>query len=173
MNPATRAPAPAAAQGGFGAGIEAFMRSLEGIGPEGPKTRPPSPQPNFAPAAQNDFAARVKWSVTPTYAGANHEPRVILRGGTRVAARPGETVRLEGAVSDPDGNAVKVKWWRWKDVDTYPGEVTFSAPTSLATTMQVPPYAVAGQTIQLVLEETDDRAPPLTRYRRVVVSVAP
>jgi len=171
VNPATRVATPAAAQGGFGAGIEAFMRSLEGVGPEGPKTRPPSPRPNFAPAAQNDFAARVKWSVTPTYAGANHEPRVALRGGTRVAARPGESVRLEGIASDPDGNAVNVKWWRWKDVDTYPGEVTFSAPTSLATSLQVPPDAVAGQTIQLVLEATDDGAPALTRYRRVVVSV--
>ena len=171
VNPATRAATPAAAQGGFGAGIEAFMRSLEGIGPEGPKNRPPSPQPNFAPAAQNDFAARVKWSVTPTYAGANHEPRVAIRGGARVAARPGETVRLEGTASDPDGNAVKVRWWRWKDVDTYPGEVTLSDPASLATSVRVPADAVAGQTIQLVLEATDDGAPPLTRYRRVVVSV--
>ncbi len=171
VNPATRSATPAAGQGGFGAGIEAFMRSLEGIGPEGPKTRPPSPRPNFAPAAQNDFAARVKWSVTPTFAGANHEPRVAIRGGSRVAARPGDTVRLEGIASDPDGKAVNVKWWRWKDVDTYPGEVTFSAPTSLATSLQVPTDAVAGQTIQLVLEATDDGVPALTRYRRVVVTV--
>ena len=171
VNPAMRSATPAAAQGGFGAGIEAFMRSLEGIGPEGPQTRPPSPQPNFAPAAQNDFAARVKWSVTPAYAGANHEPRVTIRGSARVTARPGETVRLEGAASDPDGNAVKVKWWRWKAVDTYPGEVTLADPTALATSMRVPPDAVAGQTIQLVLEATDDGAPALTRYRRVMVSV--
>ena len=171
VNPATSRPAAPAGQGGFGAGIEAFMRSLEGVGPEGPKTRPPSPQPNFAPAAQNDFAARVKWSVTPTFAGANHEPRVSIRGGTRVSARPGETVRLEGVTSDPDGNPVKVRWWRWKDVDTYPGEASVSSPTSLSTSIQVPADAVAGQTIQLVLEATDEGAPPLTRYARVVVSV--
>jgi hypothetical protein len=113
----------------------------------------------------------VKWSVTPTYAAANHEPRVAIRGSTRVAARPGETVRLEGTASDPDGNAVSVKWWRWKDVDSYPGEVTLSAPTALATSVLVPTDAVAGQTIQLVLEATDDGVPALTRYRRVVVSV--
>ena len=80
-------------------------------------------------------------------------------------------MRLEGTASDPDGNAVKVRWWRWKDVDTYPGDVSLSEPTSLATTMQVPADAVAGQTIQLVLEATDDGAPALTRYRRVVVTV--
>jgi hypothetical protein len=172
VNPASQRAAPAAAQGGMGGGIEAFMRSLEGIGPEGPATRPPSPQPNFAAAAQNDFAARMKWSVTPTFAGANHEPVVTIRGRARISARAGETVRLEGAASDPDGNAVKVRWWRWKDVDSYPGEVTITNPTSLATTLPVPADAAAGQTIQLVLEATDDGRPALTRYQRVVVSVA-
>ncbi len=171
VNPASLRAAPAA-QGGAGGGIGAFMRSLEGIGPEGPATRPPSPQPNFAPAAQNDFAARMQWSVTPTYAGANHEPVVAIRGTARISARPGETVRLEGTASDPDGNAVKVRWWRWKDVDTYPGDVSFSNTSTFTTSVQVPSNAVAGQTIQLVFEATDDGRPALTRYRRVVISVA-
>ncbi len=40
----------------------------------------------FFAAAQNDFAARLKWSVTPKFADANHEPKVRLRraaGGSR------------------------------------------------------------------------------------------
>jgi hypothetical protein len=153
---------------------EDFLRSVERAAAAGdisPAARPPSPTPNFAPAAQNALAARMKWSVTPTYAGANHEPSVTIRGSSRISARPGETVRLQGATSDPDGNAVTVKWWRWKDADTYPGEVTLSNANSLAMSMQVPADAVAGQTIQLVLEATDDGTPPLTRYQRVVVSV--
>lgn len=133
--------------------------------------RPPSPDPDFTPAAQNGFAARLRWSVTPSYAGANHEPRVSLKGSSRISARPGETIRLESVTSDPDGNAVSVKWWRWKAVDTYPGQITLSDPAALATTLQVPNDATAGQTIQLVLEATDDGAPPLTRYQRVVVVV--
>lgn len=151
----------------------AFMRSLEGIGPEGPANRPPSPEPNFTPAVQNDFAARLRWSVTPTYAGANHEPRVAIRGGARLTARPGETVRLDGVVSDPDGNAIAVRWWRWKDVDSYPGDVPILDPTSLVARLRVPDDARPGQTIQVVLEATDDGAPPLTRYARVVVTVTP
>jgi hypothetical protein len=173
VNPASQSAAPRAGQGGMGGGIEAFMRSLEGIGPEGPTTRPPSPRPNFTPAAQNDFAARMQWSVTPTYAGANHEPKVTLHGGAHVSARPGEAVRLEGAASDPDGNAVAVRWWRWKDVDTYPGEITVSNPTSLTASLLVPSDAMAGQTIHLILEATDDGKPALTRYQRVVVTVKP
>jgi hypothetical protein len=151
--------------------FEAFLKNLEAIGPEGPSTRPRSPSPNFTPAAQNDFAARMIWSVTPTYAAANHEPIVKIRGSAQVVARLGETVRFEAVVSDPDGNAVSVRWWRWKDVDTYPGEVSLSDPTALATHLQVPADATPGQTIQLVLEATDNGMPALTRYQRVTVSV--
>ena len=155
---------------------EDFLRSVEraaAAGDVSPAARPPSPIPNFAPAAQNALATRMKWSVTPTYADANHEPTVTIRASSRISARPGETVRLQGATSDPDGDAVTVKWWRWKDVDTYPGEVRFSNTNSLTTSMQVPANAVAGQMIQLILEATDNGTPPLTRYQRVVVSVTP
>src|SRR5262245_49495626 len=103
---------------------------------------------NFTPAAQNGFATRKKWSVTPKRADANHEPRVMIRGNLRISARPGETIRLQGVASDPDGNKVVVKWWQWKDVGTYPGQVMLSNPTSLATSMQAPADAMAGQTIQ-------------------------
>jgi hypothetical protein len=147
---------------------EEWLRSAE----RAANVRPPSPDPNFTPAAQNAFAARMRWSVTPTYAAANHEPRVTIRGSSRIAARPGETVRLHGVASDPDGNAVSVKWWQWKDVGTYPGTVTLVNPTALATSMQVPADASAGQTIHLILEATDDGTPALTRYERVVVIVA-
>ena len=155
---------------------EDFLRSVERAAAAGedisPAARPPSPDPNFAPAAQNALAARLLWSVTGTYASANHEPRVTIEGSARLSARPGETIRLQGVASDPDGDAVTVRWWRWKEIDTYPGVVALSTPTSLATTVQVPADATAGQTLHLILEVTDDGAPPLTRYRRVVVTVS-
>jgi len=64
-----------------------------------------------------------------------------------------------------------VRWWQWQEVGTYPGKVTFSTPTALATSLQVPTDAAQGQTIQLVLEATDNGTPALTRYQRVVVTV--
>ena len=135
------------------------------------RARPPSPDPDFIPAAHHGFAARMLWSVTPTYAGANHEPSVSVRGSATVSARPGETIRLEGLTSDPDGHAVTVRWWQWRDVGTYPGKVSLSTPTGLVTSVQVPTDAAQGQTIQLVLEATDNGTPAQTRYQRVVVTV--
>ena len=135
------------------------------------RPRPPSPDPDFTRAAQNGFAARLLWSVTPTYAGANHEPSVSLRGKSRISARAGETIRLDGLASDPDGNAVTVRWWQWREVSTYPGTVTFSNPVTFSTNLRVPTDATRGQTIQLVLEATDNGTPALTSYQRVVVTV--
>lgn len=132
---------------------------------------PPSAVPNFTRAAQNAFAARMRWSVTPTYAGANHEPSVTIHGSPRISARPGETIRLQGVVSDPDGDAVAVQWWHWKEVGTYPRSVTIANPDSLASSAQIPSDATAGQTIHLILEATDGGTPALTRYQRVVISV--
>ena len=133
--------------------------------------RPESPDPDFTRAAQNGFAARLVWSVTPSYAGANHEPSVSIHGSSRISAHPGDTVHLEGTASDPDGNAVTVRWWQWQDVGTFTGKVTFSNPSALATSVQVPADARAGQTIQLVLEATDNGTPALTRYQRVTIDV--
>jgi hypothetical protein len=153
------------------AGQRRGTTGLESTDPQHLAARPPSPKPNFTPAAQNGFAARMKWSVTPTYEGANHEPTVSIRGSAHVSARARETVRLEATASDPDGNGVAARWWRWKEVDTYPGDVSLSDTTGLATALQVPEDATPGQTIHLVIEVTDTGTPPLTRYQRVVVSV--
>jgi hypothetical protein len=135
------------------------------------RPRPPSPDPDFTAAAQNGFAARLAWSVTPTYAGANHEPWVAIQGATRISARPGETIRLQAVTSDPDGNAVTVRWWQWKDVGQYQGRVTFSNPNALATSVQVPADAATGQIIHVILEATDNGTPALTRYQRVIIDV--
>jgi len=74
-------------------------------------------------------------------------------------------------VSDPDDNAVTVRWWQWKDVGTYPGRVTLTNPSALATSVLVPSDASAGQTIHLILEATDNGTLSLTRYQRVIISV--
>ena len=129
-----------------------------------------STYPNFFPAAQRDFAARLKWSVTPKYSDANHEPVVKIEGPTSVMASAGEKIRLNGAVSDPDGNTVSIKWWQFH-VGSYPDTVVISNATSLQTQVVIPKDAVAGQTIHLILEATDNGQPALTRYQRVIITV--
>ncbi len=125
----------------------------------------------FFAAAQNDFAARLKWSVTPKFADANHAPKVSVKGSLEVSAKPGATVQLQGAVSDPDKNSVKTTWWQYNDAGTYPGDITIADPAALTTMFKVPPDAQPGQTIHVILEATDNGSPAMTRYQRVVVRV--
>ena len=125
----------------------------------------------FFAAAQHDFAARMKWSVTPRFRDANHEPRVVIKGPLAVSARPGATVRLAGQVSDPDRDPVTVNWWQYHDAGTYPGNITFARADTINTTFEVPADAQTGQTIHVIVEATDRGTPALTRYQRVVVTV--
>jgi hypothetical protein len=125
----------------------------------------------FLVAAQNDFAVRLKWSVTPKFSDANHPPVVKIKGLLAITAAPGSTVKLEGDVSDPDHNPVTVTWWQYNDAGSYPGDISFSDPAALTTTFRVPDDAKPGQTIDVILEGNDDGTPQLTRYQRVVVTV--
>jgi hypothetical protein len=125
----------------------------------------------FLAAAQNDFAARMLWSITPKFGNANHPPVVRIKGPLAISAAPGSTVQLYADVSDPDHNKVSVTWWQHNDAGTYPGDIAISDPAALTTTFRVPEDAKPGQTINVILEVTDNGAPPLTRYQRVVVTV--
>ena len=126
--------------------------------------------PNFFPAAQRDFAARLKWSVTPKYSDANHAPIIKIEGPLNVLASPGETIRLNGSVSDPDRDQVSIKWWQFQ-VGSYPNRVDISNPDAARTKLTIPKDAVAGQTIHLIIEATDNGIAALTSYQRVIITV--
>jgi Cellulose-binding Sde182, nucleoside hydrolase-like domain/Cellulose-binding protein Sde0182, C-terminal domain len=128
------------------------------------------PQVRWIDVMQNDFAARADWCVM-SYDSANHAPAVTLQGTGDATVAPGSQVQLNGAATDPDGDAVSFRWWQYTDVDTYPGEVMIANASSQHASFTVPQDAAAGQTIHIILEVTDAGAPPLTRYQRVVFTV--
>lgn len=126
--------------------------------------------PDFFPPAQRDFAARLKWSVTHEYSGANHAPVVKIEGPLNVLASPGETIKLNGAVSDPDGNKTDIKWWQFQ-VGTYPRKISISNDNNARLKLLIPKDAATGQTIHIVLEVNDNGSPALTAYQRVIITV--
>ncbi len=162
------APARGAAPGGAG------RRGGARGGAPGGSPAPDSPaaiNARFFAAAQHDFAARLQWTVTPRYKDANHAPSVKIDGAREVGVRPGAAVRIQGIVSDPDGNQVTVHWWQDKEAGTFPGDATLATTEAASTSVRVPADATPGQTIHVILEATDDGAPTLTRYQRVVLTV--
>ena len=119
--------------------------------------------PDFVPAVQNSFAARMAWSVTPDFKSANHEPQVS--GPLSISGKPGQTLKLKVKCKDPDGDEINGSWAQYK-VGSYQGDVTVTDNT-----VTVPEDAVSGDTIHLVLTVADIGTPQLTTYLRTIITV--
>ncbi|MCF3648432.1 DUF1593 domain-containing protein [Synoicihabitans lomoniglobus] len=128
------------------------------------------PVSRWLPAFQNDYAARADWAVLP-YDEANHPPVVTVEGPLDLTAKAGETITLTGTASDPDGDALDLRWWQYREAGTAPYPATLTVLGDGRVQIQVPVHAEPGQTLHFILEATDDGEPALTRYRRVIVTL--
>lgn len=126
----------------------------------------------WAVALQNDFRARLDWCVQP-YRRANHPPVPKVAGPALRTVAPTTRVELNAAdSSDPDGDALAFQWEYYPEPGTYRGPLALNhADQSIATFMA--PQVEVPVTLHLLLTVTDHGIPPLSRYQRVVVTVAP
>jgi len=130
-------------------------------------------------AYQNDFSARMDWTIQP-FAAANHPPVANLNHPARLSAQSGERVNLSAAGStDPDGNSLSYEWIYYGEPSTVPVSNS-RTPAALAIENAgqaeawfTAPKVAKPETVHIVLAVTDNGAPPLTRYRRVIVTIFP
>ena len=80
--------------------------------------------------------------------------------------------RLKYTVTDPDKDALTIKWWQYVSAGTYRDKVAVDDPASANTTFTVPADANPGDTIHLILEATDNGTPQMNRYHRLIITVA-
>lgn len=140
----------------------------------------------FAPAIQNDFAARLQRGAG---ASGNRPPRVVLNvrklpgdaselevsgpvagnDPLLVAVLPGRTLVLDASAStDPDGQPLGGQWWMDATASTFNGPLELSASDGLTIEVRVPESFPERQSAHLLLAITDAGTPPLTRYRRMI-----
>lgn len=133
-------------------------------------------------AYQNDFAARMDWTINSSYEKANHPPVAKLNHPSEITAKPGERINLSAkGTIDPDGDAVSYEWFCYAEAGTFPvssarsgqpitiqnadqQEAWFVVPTSRV-------MAPGTGTIHIILAVKDHGVPRLTRYQRVIVNV--
>jgi len=131
-------------------------------------------------AFQNDFVARMDWSIKP-YEAANHPPVVVLSHGNLLTAKPGETLTLNAELShDPDGDDLTYKWFYYPEAGRYATESGRTAqPLKIegaegpVARISIPAHRVFNLgTIHIILAVTDCGKPALTRYQRVIIDVS-
>lgn len=132
-------------------------------------------------AYQNDFAARMDWTIKPRKE-ANHPPLARLDHPDRLNAKPGETLTLSArSSSDPDGDTLSYQWFYYGEPGTFtvssarsgnPVEIK-NAATPVASFTVPTSRVLRNGTMHFVVAVTDSGTPALTRYRRVIVNVQP
>lgn len=121
---------------------------------------------------QNDFAARMDWTVKP-HSEANHPPVVRLQGPNAITVKSGQSFGLSArGTSDPDGDSLTFYWFHYPEAGTYKDDLSIGAENTDGLWVTAPKVNKR-ETIHLVLAVSDKGSPPLTRYERVVVTVAP
>jgi hypothetical protein len=123
---------------------------------------------------QNDFAARMLWT-TKEFRDCNHPPVPMLSHSGNLVVKSGEQFRLSAAgTSDPDGDSISYLWFQYREAGTYKGTVSFRPYAANLYELPVTaPIVDSIQTIHFILKVTDKGTPPLTRYKRVIVTVMP
>jgi hypothetical protein len=130
----------------------------------------------WAAALQNDFRARLDWCVRKERSEANHPPVVKLNGVDGLAvlqfhAPVGEATSLsvEGS-SDPDGHALRYEWFIYEEAGTYRGPERVRLEEAGQGAQVWLPRDAVDRTVHVVVAATDSGQPPLTRYRRAVLT---
>lgn len=122
---------------------------------------------------QNDFAARMDWTIKDV-AHANHPPIVRLSHPDRLKAQSGERVPLSAlGTTDPDGDSLTYHWFQYPEAGSCPGTVHLSSADDLYERNFIAPKVDEACDAHFILRVTDKGSPPLTRYRRVIVTIKP
>lgn len=121
---------------------------------------------------QNDFAARMDWC-TKSFEEANHPPVPVLINAQEITVKSGEIFDLDASKSsDPDGDNLSFLWFHYPEAGTYKTEIKF-VPENTHSAKISAPEVDKKETLHFILKVTDKGTPPLSRYKRVIVTVVP
>lgn len=120
---------------------------------------------------QNDFAARMDWC-TASYRDANHPPVPALSHPERIVVRSGEGFGLDASgTTDPDGDSLSYLWFHYPEAGSDRQLIDVQGAENTAGAFIIAPDVEKDETAHFILKVTDKGAPPLSRYKRVVVTI--
>lgn len=148
-------------------------------------------------AYQDDFAARMQWTLTDDFTKVNHQPVISINQDVGLApyyieADAGSTITIDASGTyDPDGDNLSFKWFQYREpsaTQNYHGyevsdliikevqgsngnkvDVTIAPPEKSCIVVREQTSLERGLLLHLILEVTDSGTPALTSYRRVLI----
>ena len=122
---------------------------------------------------QNDFAARMDWTVKP-FGEANHPPVPVLDHPEAITVRSGQGFGLGArATTDPDGDSLSYFWFQYPEAGSCKCSATINGAENGDGAWVTVPEVEAPETVHIILRVTDKGSPPLSRYKRIIVTVTP
>jgi hypothetical protein len=122
---------------------------------------------------QNDFASRMDWCVA-AYEDANHPPVPALAHPAHLVVESGAGFGLDATgTSDPDGDSLSYLWFHYPEAGSYSDSIDVPGAENAVGVYIVAPKVGQEETAHFILRVTDKGTPPLSRYKRVVVSIRP
>jgi hypothetical protein len=122
---------------------------------------------------QNDFAARMDWC-TKSYQEANHPPVPVLEHSEQITVKSGEGFGLNAFESyDPDGDNLSFLWFHYPEAGSYKKLIKVDGAENAHGAWVRAPEVEKTETAHFILKVTDKGNPPLSRYKRIIVTIVP
>ena len=122
---------------------------------------------------QNDFAARMDWCFM-SYEEANHPPVPVLSHSEQITVKSGAGFTLDAFDStDPDGDSFSFLWYHYPEAGTYKKPIKVNGAENVHMAYFTAPKVDQQETAHFILKVTDRGEPPLSRYKRVIVTILP
>ncbi len=122
---------------------------------------------------QYDFAARMDWTIK-SYEESNHPPVPVLIHPKEITVKSGTGFTLDAFDTyDPDGDNFSFLWFHYPEPGSYNKLITVNGAENVHMAYFTAPNVEKKETAHFILKVTDKGEPPLTRYKRVVVTITP
>ncbi|MUH35878.1 DUF1593 domain-containing protein [Zobellia amurskyensis] len=122
---------------------------------------------------QNDFAARMDWCFMP-FEEANHPPVPALTHPEHITVKSGEGFTLDAFDTiDPDGDNFSFLWFNYPEAGTYKELIKVNGTENAHLASFTAPKVTKKETAHFIVKVTDKGKHPLSRYKRVIVTINP
>ena len=75
--------------------------------------------------------------------------------------------------TDPDGDSLSYLWFNYAEAGTLKESIKINSAEDLYSVYVMVPIVTEPETAHFILKVTDKGTPPLSRYKRVIVTILP